>query len=435
MHMKALDIMTKLAYLELIKSIAPHVEESDAEYWIEEVHAHEPDGVKSHIKRLNGLGGTDLAVLYTEFIGKRHPFSTARSVIEGKLCKTLPLLKPILEGLNKSEVKEKREEYGHIIRGYLAESHAKEQFRSDYNLTEYPRINEIIKEDRASGGWSKHPWAKISPDDVLVDPKGKLWLSDYKAPNDSGVIEEWEDYGVPVYYKTQLALYAAYLRDHLDINVDLDNIYLVPISTTFAISPVKVDITQEFMDDVLRCGDHYWNDYVLTKELPAYSSNKSFNSLTLGDLDSQVQQKVWKLVAAKKFFTKSDKNVKTLQKSLLSDLELAGIDLSDFDKTKLGPLNFSNQQRSAIDGKLVTLKLSDNEVITPDMLEDIGKVSHFLKVGPVTGKKHDFVDQFEEVENIVQASIDDAMEDSVELSGVLNLPSSHVIDYSDSPEP
>lgn len=348
-----------------------------------------------HIRRLNGFGGSDMSVLYTEYKGGFTTYGgdetiDAASVVAGKLA---------LVGVSGSN--------GDMQRGKVMEKEAEASFLREMRmkgliLKPHPTAIKQLKEFQEKG-WEEHPWCYSSPDGVYIDQHGKSWLVDFKVPSDpDNAVAYYRD--PPLHYRAQLAQYKAHLQA---AGVEIDNVALVPFSTKMWRSYVgDFSITQDFINEILECGDYYW-EFVKNGELPRRPPSKDFQFIE--ELPAELKGVMAEFIMASKMKSVSDKRQKQLKTTILELASLHGVDwMSDGRKTRLPGVDISHSDGKR---KINTDALKSRyEKLGGDLEDpDLYTTTSSTTVGVVRGKKVAFIDFIVDNQDVAETMFQDAI--------------------------
>lgn len=211
-----------------------------------------------HIKRLHGFGGSDIAVLLTEYRGLYHPFSSAKSILRSKLCLEPPSLHT-----------------GDTERGQVMEEFIKGRFLSSmshYELKENTDAFDKLRKFLNDGGVKEHPWMHGMPDGVFTDKNNKVWLVDFKCPAEHSTVEAIND-NPPDYYRAQLSVYRTLLER---AGVKIDHMAVVPFSMKeMQVYVAEVPYDAQMEKDIFAAGDLYFS-YLLSNEVPKREASQGF---------------------------------------------------------------------------------------------------------------------------------------------------------------
>lgn len=235
------------------------INDNDRDRWIEQVLHNEryrldiekpEDDLLSralwHVSRLWGIGGSEIGILIAHREGQTHPFTTAREVIAGKLCKAAP--DPTA---------------GPLLRGTFNEPLVRRLFHGRYGTT--TDVASFQKLETAQPD-SQHPWQQGNPDDVVCMDH-RRYVVDYKVPSPDQY-KVVQSIGISLDYAAQLHNYAMLLQR---ADVQIDGMILAPMDTnTMRVQPLECPWDQDLADAILETGDFFWQEYVLKARLPDY---------------------------------------------------------------------------------------------------------------------------------------------------------------------
>lgn len=219
----------------------------DARFWSEEVVAQYGELAHWHVARAGGFGGSQIGALVRNHLGQRADHSSAHDIVEGALLRRLP-----------------DDPNGAMQRGVWMEPHHREFF--------YKRWSAVRDEsgfNKLAASTGVRSWMRYSPDElcfmsaaVLGGPANERVriLGDFKAPT--------EAHGVNFEYLCQLNMGHA-ICTHQGIKVD--GLMLSQFDwKNWALRDEWVDADEELQKHIVTAGDHYWNEYVMKGQVPAY---------------------------------------------------------------------------------------------------------------------------------------------------------------------
>lgn len=258
---------------EILKDLpqAELIDEDRKQAWIISVLDKEKDRGIWHAHRLFGLGGSEIGVIIGYNRGDFHPFDTPQDIFKRKL---------MLEGLTATN--------GHLERGTIMEPIVKkrylEKIKKDRGAVSILKndLLKIISEYRNE----EHPWLVGNPDDIIQEENGDVYIVDYKVPMPDGLVHIL-NYGCPPYYTAQLHHYKKILDDLYEqgkIPFKIKGLKLIPFDlATFNGIEVTVEYQPSLVDEILKTGDKFWNEYVLKNVSPPFYKFKE--TTVLDDLE------------------------------------------------------------------------------------------------------------------------------------------------------
>lgn len=425
--------MKKNDLLSYLFEVSPHINPIVAKDWIystkiemekeillrsevlskEQLEKKVEDKVRWHINRLNGFGGSDMSVLYTEYKGGFYPHDIdARGVVANKLCLTAP------SGGN-----------GHTERGHELEPVARRKFLNKmekFQLKPFNQAFELLKESNEKG-LKYHEWMKSSPDDVFVDKNNEIWLVDYKCPSEHSTFEDMLS-DPPDYYKAQLAQYKYQIEKSFekhDIDIKINHVALVPFSTKeWDVGIAEFLVTEELTKDILMAGDLYWKN-VLENTLPLKPVSTNFQLIT--DAPVQIQQSIAKFIYTKKMKSVVDAKDKTNKTELLNLLLKFGVNWDEeeqktrvcgVDISKKSKITFNTKQALAdavnILNSYNSIQDSDNFLNEREKFKDCDQYncpSESTTVSVIRGAKNPHSDFINDIESIAKRCFDFGYDD------------------------
>lgn len=235
--------------------------------WITKVLETDPERLSWHVRRLRGIGGSEIGTLWMAENGQFHPFHSCSDVVASKLLRQMPLDS---EGnLQRGSMMEDpilrpkfREE---MVKLYSSEGKTL-RFRDDL----FDKFMNYVDED------PKLVWLVGTPDDIL-EVDGKLIIVDYKAPTSGTIasLRRYSDDSAPIYYEAQLHHYATIAQK---IGIPVDSLMLASLDyDKFTFNLKKIEVRPDFQQELLDVGTKYWFDYVMKGQIPNPQTNKSFS--------------------------------------------------------------------------------------------------------------------------------------------------------------
>jgi len=406
--------------LSELLTYAPHINHKIADDWIANViidsketveikddyHSKEDyldqvvKNVRFHIKRVNGIGGSEMSVLYTEYKGGFFPIEgvDAASVVAQKLCLTTP-------GVGN----------GNTRRGIELEPYARKSFEKKmkkFGLKVHHDAFEALNKLNIEGGVKNHEWMKSSPDGIYYEEKtGKVWLVDFKVPSEHSAFLEMTE-NPQDYYRAQLAQY----KYHLGVaGIKVDHVALVPFSTKdWDVGIAEFNITEELTNDVLAAGDKYWKN-ILNNELPVRPMSENFQYVN--EMPKEAQQIIADFILTKRMMSiaknRDDKN----KPRLLKMLSICGIDWNQAEqKTRIPGLDITNKSKMAFNNKKIHTANRAGIVADPDS-DEYKTASETTTVSVIRSKNSPHYAFIEELENSASRAFDFAIEDMIEING------------------
>lgn len=237
----------------------PHIEPRRIARWVDRVEQIDPGRMPWHVRRLSGIGGSEIGVLVGALRGYFHPHSSATKMARQKLLLDLP-----------------EEPNGHMLRGQELEPMARDIYRKQI-LEIFPQAKprDDIIETLGKFRDEKRPWVIGTPDEVMEVEPGKIWIIDYKCPTKAS-LAEYSTSGVPFYYAAQLHHYR-YIAQKMGFKIDgLQLASLDYDNWRMDLKPVPFDPVLEA--DCLFAGDYYWNEHVLKGIVPPLGTAKKFGN-------------------------------------------------------------------------------------------------------------------------------------------------------------
>jgi predicted phage-related endonuclease len=232
--------------------------------WVDAVTRVDPDRLSWHVKRLFGFGGSEVGVLVAERSGLVDPFESARSICASKLMLARP-----------------DEAIPAMERGQYMEPVVQKLFMDKF------RPFGIVQDEKSMIAMSRaigfRSWQNGSPDDVVLIGNGKRkkrFIVDYKAPGTGG----YEIEGVPMRYSAQLHHYQMIAQK---LGIKIDGLILVAVDYAhWTLETLNVPFDQYLVDEILDCGDYFWNEYVMQGRLPDFARKQMFDKSKLANSES-----------------------------------------------------------------------------------------------------------------------------------------------------
>lgn len=236
---------------------APHLSQERIDRWLSAILSFEPERVEWHIKRLSGLGGSEIGHVVAPFADEYDPFSQPKDIFLDKLMYTTPSAPN-----------------GHMRRGIFMEDMIRDEFRKLFQFTSAEA--DIAK--FATFRDPKHPWLVGNPDDYGMIGN-RLFMVDYKCPMPS-FKEKYDTFGVSFGYICQLHHYTQIARR---LGLEVDGLALCSWDMeNWTVDVRSVELNEELMDMIMEAGDWLWNECILQGKLP---QTKYPPRLTITDAD------------------------------------------------------------------------------------------------------------------------------------------------------
>lgn len=367
-----------LDYLPQIGAISPE----DRQRWVAGIMRHHSPRAKWHVRRLHGFGGSEIgAILRHELKNGEGGFSTAKSVIEGKLLKRLPSF-----------------ENHHMRRGNVLEPLARLAFLIRYSAVRDLAALKAIQEPHGKNGYE---WHVGNPDDLCLI-KNKRFVCDYKVPNTYTEAVEF-DYDAQVHHYALGARLRGIKVDgviiaKLDIAPEIaaglvdrmanaSNEQVLEMAETIAKTDMPglrvvaqvLDFSREMQLNILDIGRHYWENHVKAGLLP---ENRPEQMVELDQSQLEriaVYQQQYLMASAA---TSHLKTISAKCASVLTEM-LTGVDLDNKDlplaATKVSRKNSYDEAALFAEAKALGAQDDDLKVQTksysiPALLEEIQKL-------------------------------------------------------------
>lgn len=228
--------------LQQLRSMIDELPQSDyldtarVNRWLARVLDIEPQRVEWHIKRLGGLGGSEMGAVVAPSQGEYNPFKLPKDVFADKLMLTVP-----------------EHPSGDIKRGVFMEPVIQARFLESFgarsmteHLEKFPAFSDPA-----------HPWLVGNPDDIVMIGN-KVYLVDYKSPRE--VVDVLFDYEVQLHHYTAIAT---------KLGIQIDGLLLVAWDYVAWDCSVKhVELKPELMNVIIEEGDRLWFEHILENKPP-----------------------------------------------------------------------------------------------------------------------------------------------------------------------
>ena len=291
------------------------MKDDDIQRWIDDIWQKEPDRIIWHANRLNGWGGSEIGILVAdmrmkernEFSPTYHTFKSANELFKEKLCINTP-------------TRDEDENENDIRRGTIGEPWLIDRL-IDQLKNQYGEENVKIDKDTmaAMGGTftnPEHPWLVGNIDLSLIVNELRL-LVDIKWPRASKA--EYMAKMTPFTYDCQLKHYE--LRaEKLNVPIGFDKTVLACFdSDQFSFHLGVVEGDKDLKADIIRAGDHYFNEYLLKGRIPDLPKSKTPTGNT-EMLSSAVNANLKKVHALKVLKKSLDKQIDSLEKEISCEI-------------------------------------------------------------------------------------------------------------------
>jgi hypothetical protein len=223
--------------------------DENIEKWLEAIRSFDAGREAWHLKRLTGIGGSEIGVLVGDLEGVYHPHQSAIEICRAKLLQHFP------EPPN-----------GDMLRGQIMEPIARDVYRKQI-LAQYPQAKprEDIMEALSDFRHPDHAWMVGNPDEIMELEPGKLFIIDYKCPTQTS-FDDIRRNGPPFYYVAQLHHYCMLAEAK---GYKIEGLQLASLDyKTFQvlIQPVAIDPEQLLKNKY--AGDFFWNEFIMQNKVP-----------------------------------------------------------------------------------------------------------------------------------------------------------------------
>lgn len=255
-------------YFNIINATLPQaklISDERKMMWIEQVLSFEPQRILWHIKRLSGIGGSEIGTVLAPFVNEYDRFNQPRDIFMDKMMITLP-----------------QPPNGHMRRGTELEDRIRDEFRKKFQLQPNTEALALLEKFRDP----KHPWRVGNPDDYGLIGKYN-WMIDYKCPM-PGFAEKYESYGISFGYQAQLHHYTKMARDN---GIKVDGLLLCSWDMENWCPDVRpVEMRKDWFRLMDEAGDWMWNDCIMRNQMPEHHYEKP--ELISGDdeIDNQLRK-------------------------------------------------------------------------------------------------------------------------------------------------
>ncbi|ENA27003.1 hypothetical protein HMPREF1487_09482 [Pseudomonas sp. HPB0071] len=308
------------------------IRQEDATRWLEGVMRWHADRAPWHAKRLGGIGGSEMGAVIRgiQNLKGKGGFSNLQQVVESKLMMRLPSF-----------------ETAHMRRGNALEHLARLSFLYRYQATQDTNALTSIASAKQREGYE---WCIGNPDDFVII-NGKRFLNDYKVP--STYTDDIDfDYEVQLHHYHLQARFAGIkveglLLTKLDLAPEIAASLVQKIHSLsqpdlhdlaksiakldmpgFRVVSHVVDIKRDMHLDILDCGYHCWNEFVLKGQVPSLSNNEKLELDELALFD--VAQYQYQYALAKAGISHLEKVLQKASEGLTGRLQDVDIEDKEF---------------------------------------------------------------------------------------------------------
>ncbi|PPC84759.1 MAG: hypothetical protein CTY35_00110 [Methylotenera sp.] len=220
-----------------------HLTKERIDRWLSAILSFEPERAKWHIKRLSGLGGSEIGTVAAPYMGEHDPFSTAKDIYFDKLMYTIP-----------------QAPNGHMKRGIFMEDHIRDAFQSLFGFKSRPEDMAKFADYRDP----KHPWLVGNPDEYGT-LANSFFMADYKCPMPD-FQDKYDKDGVSFGYIAQLHHYTIIARN---LKLPVDGLLLCSWDMkNWAPDVRSIELNEVLIDKILEAGDWLWNECILAGKMP-----------------------------------------------------------------------------------------------------------------------------------------------------------------------
>lgn len=216
------------------------LEHGEGNATVGEVHKH----ALWHVRRASAIGGSEMGTIVKHFRGDRGNFTSAKNLAMEKLLIMAP-----------------QRSTPEMARGNRAEPWLQRMYHEQHGVRSDEAMLDLMKGYR----WSRLPQLVGTPDDIVILPDGRRRLVDYKCPS-ADVNAEYEKKGVSFDYVCQVHHYGILSQssggkfDEMEVAV-FDPRY-------FVIHQYKVERDPELIQEIMRAGRVFWDEFVMNGLIP-----------------------------------------------------------------------------------------------------------------------------------------------------------------------
>ena len=252
---------------------AKHIKKEDARAWLLSVQENDPARVNWHLKRLSGLGGSDIGEIAAWQMGYPNQFKTPADIVRDKLMKN-----PV--GFQTPQMR----------RGSLLEPAIRQIFHEDFEASTNEKLKSCIEKVEHYGS-NNHPWMRGNVDDV-VEIDGSTYIVDYKSSSHVPP-------SAPIPYAAQVHQYACLLAEDQELELPgCDGLLICYFDyPSGEVVPIEVPFDPEIMQAVKEGGDIIWQ-HVLDGSYPDITPRERSKKEIPEEIKEQIQSLEEELVQA-----------------------------------------------------------------------------------------------------------------------------------------
>lgn len=246
---------------------ARFIDDFDMHHWLDKIQEYDPTRLSWHVRRLRGIGGSEIGSLWMAERGQYHPHQSCVDVVASKFLKSEPqapegnlqrgsmMEDPILRVKFREEMVTRYEKQGKTV---IFRDDLFEQF-----------MNYVDPDPQLS-------WLVGSPDDIM-EVDGKLIIVDYKAPTSGTIaaLNAYERDEAPIYYEAQLHHYSTIGEK---LGMDISHTMLASLDyDKFTFDIREVPLRKDFQQELIDAGNNFWHNYVMQGVLPVMEDGKRYS--------------------------------------------------------------------------------------------------------------------------------------------------------------
>lgn len=359
---------------DFINQLPQTINKQDAENWLDATASLPVEGVNVrperemeqkvkqlwwHLRRLSGIGGSEINDAVSFVLGRNSYFNDPQGIFDAKRMKVPP------QGWD-----------NYTRRGTLFENAISEIYMSDYGLTRDRDILKKMKE--ASGSIKDYEFIVGSPDDVLKDEEGNIYLVDYKT---ASVIPSTP----PDSYISQLHYY-----DLLDSDGNPEKTRFIKIDAYFdfangIVVPHEVEHNSKLSKELMQKGKHLWElicDPEITVLPEVWTTPPSQGACPLSDDDKKfipdIEERAMRISALEKSVKQEKEDLLHLSTASLSNGGKMKDGLKDNLETCQVRGSFDVKDPAEVDRILTARQENPEDFKQPTSYWDAEKLSNFL---------------------------------------------------------